>query len=338
MALEFAEVLRTSDRLRAGIRNVEISDFGATAKPRGKDLSPGCRACKGASWICVLIGYGCNLDCRFCTQVDSHDDAMDPWACGGDGSIRTIEDIERVAEVVPVTGLSYSGGEPLQYLDRVLEWARHFARTRPDVYQWIYTNGLLVTEENASRLADAGIREIRFNLAATDYSRKVLDRMEAARRRVERLCVEVPVMHWQLQGLLRTLPILDDLGVDFLNLHELRLHGSSRLHYEKEALIDPGQIYRNADYSDLPFYLPSLIDIYEAIRFIEDRNLRIIYNECGSRNYLLQDLAFWYQRRMMSPDCPRETFQEYLRKVDQVGGLRMKSPAPGEQGDRASFA
>ena len=47
--LGFDLAKKMSDHLRAQIENGEATDDGATFKPKGGELSEGCRACKSAS-------------------------------------------------------------------------------------------------------------------------------------------------------------------------------------------------------------------------------------------------------------------------------------------------
>jgi pyruvate formate-lyase activating enzyme-like uncharacterized protein len=92
---------------------------------------------------------------------------------------------------------------------------------KPNLYLWVYTNGLLADAENLGALRDLGIQEIRFNLAATNYSRAVLENLAQARQTLEHVAVEVPSYPPQKQALMSCLADLEDIGIDQLNLQEL---------------------------------------------------------------------------------------------------------------------
>jgi hypothetical protein len=92
---------------------------------------------------------------------------------------------------------------------------------KPDIYFWIYTNGILADEERLEKLAELDISEIRFNLAATDYSSQVLKNVERARGGFEYVVVEIPSYPPHKQKLLACLEELDRIGIDQLNLQEL---------------------------------------------------------------------------------------------------------------------
>ena len=66
----------------------------------------------------------------------------------------------------------------------LLQWIGLLRRELPDLYLWAYTNGVPLTADLLGKLADAGLDELRFNLAATAYENPHVERMlgEAARR------------------------------------------------------------------------------------------------------------------------------------------------------------
>lgn len=69
------------------------------------------------------------------------------------------------------------------------------------------------------------------------------------------------------------------LGLDYLNLHELAICEDNR-----SRLIDGSYIDSRLIYNSDKHYLPSIIDFYKIIDFIENNNLDIIYNDCSARN------------------------------------------------------
>jgi pyruvate formate-lyase activating enzyme-like uncharacterized protein len=121
----------------------------------------------------------------------------------------------------PVEGVSFSGGEPLLYLEQVEEYADTLLKLNPQMHLWLYTNGALATRENLERLRRSGIQEVRFNLAATDYGQAVIDKVALARDIFPYVAVEVPSFPKQRAALLGSLEQLDAIGIDQLNLQEL---------------------------------------------------------------------------------------------------------------------
>jgi len=66
------------------------------------------------------------------------------------------------------------------------ETAKFVSRHRPNIYQWIYTNGVIADENAFKKLADSGILEIRFHLAATNYAEAVVRKLPIARKYFKR--------------------------------------------------------------------------------------------------------------------------------------------------------
>ena len=205
---------RQTERLRKVSPNILVEDGGDTV--RQGELSPGCRACKAGRWECLFLSMECNLSCAFCLtpcyvalhleQVKGH----------------TAEDLESICANLDIAGIGFSGGEPLLQLPRLLKELELFREKRPDLYLWVYTNGLPLTKEILSDLAKAGLNELRFNMAATDYSNSHATSMLGhAVACLSTVTVEIPAIPNHAVPLLEALPIWSRMGVKHLNLHEL---------------------------------------------------------------------------------------------------------------------
>jgi pyruvate formate-lyase activating enzyme-like uncharacterized protein len=180
-------------------------------------ISPGCQSCKDGTWDCVFTTMRCNLDCGFCYS---------PHAIPKDyaGSLlgSTPQEIAENHAKTRITGVSFSGGEPFAEPDKLFEWVAWFTSRYPEEYYWVYTNGLLADAGKLRRLAELGVDEIRFNLAATGYDHPaVMDNMAAASRLFPNVTVEIPAIPEHGTRLLSCLAEWSALGVQFLNLHEL---------------------------------------------------------------------------------------------------------------------
>ena len=325
-----------SNQLRKQIKGGEEADDGATFKPKGKELSRGCQeACKGGGWICIYLSRVCNRKCHFCPQYrEAPNVGDDTWASLDDPP--TIEKLKRYSLTLKddIKGISFSGGEPFQQLERtpegfpgIYEWldAINEMKWNKKPYLWIYTNGDFVTEDNVTKLVDKGIQEIRFDLAASDYNSKTLKKMEMVRKKVDKLAVEVPVLGWQLDELIGSLKRLEDIGVDYLNLHELQMTLFNWDYLVSTGLVDYKLVYSislDKISPDWKYYIPSLIDIYTVIRYIDDNNIDLIYNDCGSRNYRLQDISMSYLKlKTMKKDRKLETWEEHLENMKKVNWI-----------------
>ena len=202
-------------RAQQQIRGLHVEDGGEVLFVGG--ISPGCQACKQGTWDCIFTTMRCNLDCGFCYS---------PHGIPRDyvGSLlgSTPEQIEGNHARTHITGISFSGGEPFADPQTLFEWVAWFTGRHPDKYYWVYTNGLLADEQKLRRLAQLGVHEIRFNLAATGYDHPpVLRNLEVAGHLIPNLTVEIPAIPRDAAKVLSCLARWSALGVRFLNLHEL---------------------------------------------------------------------------------------------------------------------
>jgi pyruvate formate-lyase activating enzyme-like uncharacterized protein len=312
----YNEAKHISDFLRTKVKDkIQIRDFGATVLPKNKELSKGCLSCKSGAWICIYIGVSCNLKCISCPQISRHSEPESIWANGGNDDIHSLEDLRKTLDKNRrIHGLSFSGGEPFLYLDKIKEWLDFINTNYADLnlYLWLYTNGVKVTKENCEMLKENGIKEIRFDLAATDYSDKIIEKIKYCKDIFEKVSVEVPVEPWRLDKLIGSLKKLDEIGVDYLNLHELAVCDDNRQKLIDAGYIDPTLIYNAVTGNH---YLPSIIDVYRVIEYIEDNNLNIIYNDCSARNMVLQTMGWQYQRNRQNPNFIWEEWENFCKRA-----------------------
>ncbi len=180
-------------------------------------LSPGCRHCGGGTWSCLFINGFCRAGCFFCPSSQNTmgqpitNSILFPKPAG------YIDYIEKFN----IQGVSLSGGEPLASLERSLVFLREIkSHFRDKVYFWLYTNDRLISREKLLLLKEAGLNEIRFNIAADAYR---LLGVKTAAEIIDKVTVEIPAVPEDEQRLIKLLPVLKKTGISFLNLHQLRL-------------------------------------------------------------------------------------------------------------------
>lgn len=135
-------------------------------KPIVNTLSHGCKLCGEGSWSCLFITNKCNAKCFYCPTAQLKDETPATQSL-------TFENAESYAGYINYfrfKGVSFSGGEPLLFFERTLHYLKTLRKLcRPDLYIWMYTNGILATSEKIRMLADHGLNEIRFDIGATGY-------------------------------------------------------------------------------------------------------------------------------------------------------------------------
>lgn len=175
-----------------GVPDAHRKHYGSYMSFDDRPISPGCMACKTGSWLCCFIGTKCNLLCPHCPNdtLNSNPDFSSVSEYGK----TDIDGILKILENPMYKGVGISGGEPFLYADKLVEWITKIKKEYPNLYVWNYTNGILATEDNLKRVADAGVDEVRFDLAAENYSERCLKHMEIATRLIPSVGIEVPVI------------------------------------------------------------------------------------------------------------------------------------------------
>jgi pyruvate formate-lyase activating enzyme-like uncharacterized protein len=241
-------------------------DFQRT-KPWVNSLSPGCKLCGEGQWSCLFITGICNARCFYCPASQDRDETPQTQRL-------LFEDPEAYAHYINwfgFKGVSFSGGEPLMVFDRVVQAIETVRRLcPPDVYIWMYTNGILGSEAKFRKLALAGIDEIRFDLGATNYHLGVL---HGAAECIRNVTVEIPAVPEDVERLKGLLPRLCELGVTRLNLHQLRLTS-----YNAEKLLQHAYTYLHGEQ---PTVLESDLAAFELMAFVVKQRLSMGVNYCN---------------------------------------------------------
>jgi pyruvate formate-lyase activating enzyme-like uncharacterized protein len=205
-----------------------VYDNGGLSAHWGGTPSPGCAACKANRWVTVFVGKACNAVCAFCPQPPkpklgdpSDGDEILPTSFGKMPWTDVFQRITAAVTAGKLDAVGYSGGEPLMYVERIVRFATSFRSATSHLYQYAYTNGILGSREIYATLQAAGIRELRFDLAATDFSAHVINNMASAHEYFSRVTIEIPALPDVVEPLRRLAPRLPELGVSQINLCEV---------------------------------------------------------------------------------------------------------------------
>ena len=243
-------------------------------------ISPGCQSCKEGAWDCVFTTMRCNLDCSFCYSPH----AIPKDYCGSLlGS--SPQEIAGNHARTHITGISFSGGEPFAEPEKLFEWIAWFTSRHPERYYWVYTNGLLADAGRLRRLAELGVDEIRFNLAATGYDHpKVLENLAAAVRLFSSVTVEIPAIPDHGARLLASLAGWSALGIQFLNLHELMYEPGTN------SAAMPGARWPivTADGHCSAIHPQSRALTLAVMERVQEKGLRLAVNDCSLQSKIRQ--------------------------------------------------
>jgi hypothetical protein len=254
-----------------GINNTIFSDIH----------SPGCRCCQDGKWLCIYLTYLCPANCTFCPAPFKNDQIIS--AFGKDKKI-----ILDYLYGNDFNGIGFSGGDPLLKFDRLVEWLDFFKSKLPHYYFWAYTSGITVTKKQLQILSERGLDELRFNIAATGYNSEfVIQNIERAVKVIPDVAVEIPSIAEDYHTLIGILPVLERIGVKYLNLHEFILTG------KEENQHSCGDFLLNK-ISWLKYSLASLNNTNRVIDFCKENKLKIKVNNCS----LLKKEEQMRQRRL----------------------------------------
>ena len=287
------------DEMRSGIiPDAHKKAFGSYMSFDDKPISPGCIACKSGEWLCAFVGTNCNCKCEGCHNPNVNKGEVskltgirgDVSTCTGINGEVNIDMMLELLAKHKFTGVGISGGEPLMYVDKMIDWITKIKKHHPDIYIWNYTNGVYADTNTLKKLADAGLDEIRFDLVADNFSGTVMRNMANAVKIIPSVGIEVPVILEQYNQLANAIKIADAVGVKYVNLHDLYVNekmyknglGGYKRYYEKLSGVQR-DVYASA------------ILIYRLFRMIKDENMSIVPNDCTIINMQLQHFSFKYQ-------------------------------------------
>lgn len=236
-------------------------------KPHTGRLSPGCRLCTLGTWSCLFINGRCNLDCFYCPT--RQDEIGQPTT--NNLTFRSPSAYVAYLKEFSFQGMSLSGGEPLLTLNRTLDYLKAAKKQFGNrLHCWLYTNGSLLTADIAAQLRDCGLDEIRFDIGALGYA---LDKLELAVGIIPTVTVEIPAVPEDVAQLKTRLRTMDQLGVNFLNLHQLRLtpHNWPRFARRPYSYLHGEKIT----------VLESELAAFELMLYAQEQQLELPVNYCS---------------------------------------------------------
>ena len=269
--------------------SAKLSRLFKDTKPYHNQLSEGCRLCGSGTWSCLFITNKCNAKCFYCPSAQTNDEIPATQSL----TFSSPESYAAYINHFGFKGVSFSGGEPLLFFERTLEYLRAIRKhCQPDIYIWMYTNGILATEEKFRQLAEAGLNEVRFDIGATGYR---LDKLKHAKGIIPNITIEIPAVPERKELLKQLLPEMEEAGVTNLNLHQLRL-----TKYNASKLVKHNYTYIQAEQ---PVVLESELTALEIIKTAGENHSNIGINYC----------SFYYKNRYQSSG-----FRKILAKASNV--------------------
>lgn len=208
-------------------------------------FSKGCRSCLlGTGLSAIRKTNKCNLKCKFCYNYGELDNippvGEGMWEIGGTKFYE--KDIDLLLSIYPKpSGVSYVYLEPFMEIEEYFPIIKKFSDA--NIHQHLYTNGILATEESFKALGEAGLDEIRFNLAASNCSDKVIENIDIARKYIKSVGIESPMSPDFFESFLKKKNDILKVQPDFINLAELHLNENNIGNYYGENMYISRQGY-----------------------------------------------------------------------------------------------
>lgn len=272
-------------------------------------ISPGCDLCGRGGWSCLFINGVCNARCFYCPSTQK--EKGQPMTSSVEFS--NPQDYAAYVNAFNIQGVSFSGGEPFMTFDRVLTFLKTLrARVTHPLYIWMYTNGILVTEDKLKQLRDSGLDEIRFDLSANHYT---LDALKKALGIIPCVTVEIPAIPEDLEKTRNMVKELHGLGVDHLNLHQLRCTP-----HNTDAFIKKGYTFLHGPGVTV---LETELTALELIRYTQTENIALPINYC----------SFTYRNQFQGSGAKKRTalkIKSAHEDITPTGHIRTMSLFGGE--------
>lgn len=285
-------------------RQERLKSLGASCHACGHafhsgHISFGCRDCfTGEASINIFVGTKCMFKCPYCYYDPERTDEviLQELSRETEFAAYKLKNFENYRPGI----ISYcSAGETLLYIDVLEETAGKLLpliyekNIRP--YSFLYTNGVLADEVMLERLSRIGVNEVRFHISASDFSEKVFENMRKAKDRGMVLTVEEPSNPLNREKLMSLLPVFDEMGLDHLDMIEMRLTPENIAAVEKMFPEDDYMCYK-----DFYYHLYDNGMVYDIMEEALKKNYRFSVMDCNSgvercRNNLDQDVRFGWE-------------------------------------------
>ncbi len=179
-------------------------------------LPRGCELCMKGLKVVVFVTGICGVDCFYCPISWERRRADAFYA--DEEPVAEISDILDEIAVVGARGISITGGEPMQAIERVIEIIELVKSVYGSSFHvHLYTSGLGASRSVFKALERAGLDELRFHIV-DEWVWKYIE-MALQDLSID-IGIEIPAVP-NLDRVLKVVERADRLGVKFVNLNEL---------------------------------------------------------------------------------------------------------------------
>jgi pyruvate formate-lyase activating enzyme-like uncharacterized protein len=193
-------------------------EFGAGSACNGRPAK-GCEYCARGSKMVLFVTGRCRAGCFYCPVSEKRKGKDVVYA---DEALAPADDaVIQEAEAINAEGTGITGGDPSENMERTLHFIRllkeHFGKGH---HIHMYTS--VISLENAKRLEEAGLDEIRYHPPeAIWHSLDKTELKDITSQTKMDVGIEVPALPGREADIIGMLRTAFDCGADFANLNEL---------------------------------------------------------------------------------------------------------------------
>lgn len=247
-------------------------------------FSKGCQSClMGTGLSAIRKTNKCNLECKFCYNYGELDDiAPVPegmWEIGGTKFYEKDIDLLLSIHKKP-TGISYVYLEPFMEIEKYYSIIKKF--NSYGIYQHLYTNGTLASEDTLKALGEAGLDEIRFNLGASDCTDIVIENIGIAKKYIKSVGIETPMTPEFFEEFFQKKQAVLGAKPDFINCAELHLNENNIYNYIGENMYISRQGYIS------PIWSRELT--LKLMKIALEENWDLAVHDCSNHTKFARDL------------------------------------------------
>lgn len=275
-------------------------------------FSKGCRSClMGTGLTAIRKTNKCNIQCKFCYNYGELEDCMPigegMWEIGGTKFYESDLDLLLSIQEKP-TGVAYVYLEPFMEIEKYYGIIRKFHQA--GIYQHMYTNGTLATEENLKALGEAGLDELRFNLGASGCADQVIEAIAIAKKYIPSVGIETPMTPEYFAAFQEKKEKILATGLDFMNCAELHLNNNNIGNYEGENMY----VYRQGYVSPVFSHRLTL----KMMQMAEAEGWDLAVHDCCNRTKFARGLNLsakegkWFGASNYGSEFARLPFEAFL--------------------------
>jgi pyruvate formate-lyase activating enzyme-like uncharacterized protein len=272
----------------------------------------GCVSCLlGTGLSAVRKTNKCNVECKFCYNYGELDNippiGEGMWEVGGTKFYEKDIDLLLSIHKKP-TGIAYVYLEPFMEIEKYYGIIKKF--NEAGVYQHLYTNGTLATEETLKALGKAGLNEIRFNLGASNCSDNVIKNIGIAKKYIKNVGIETPMTPEFFEVFFKKKQAILDTKLDFINCAELHLNENNIDNYDGENMYISRQGYVS------PIWSRELT--LKFMKIADEENWDLVVHDCSNHTKFTRDLNLsskegkWFGSSSYGCEFSRMPYEAFL--------------------------